>query len=169
MVYWVKGHTRHAVLPLWPCRNFLNSSAHLLSGWWQSDGIPVKKLQDGDYFLRASMQLVIILKNGLTGPPLIYSSPRPSLLFCSGFLGATAPHALTSSAAPNAVLNSLNSSMSPLQTPTPSNPTPSPSLWPSSLTSTQGILIRLLMCVFLKRKRNSFYMERACADTPSNV
>uniref|UniRef100_A0A8C4EN35 BicC family RNA binding protein 1 n=1 Tax=Dicentrarchus labrax TaxID=13489 RepID=A0A8C4EN35_DICLA len=52
-----------------------------------------------------------------------------------GFLGATAAHSLTNSAAPNAVLNSLNSSMSPLQTPSPSTPTPSPSLWPSSLTS----------------------------------
>uniref|UniRef100_A0A3Q1BWG7 SAM domain-containing protein n=1 Tax=Amphiprion ocellaris TaxID=80972 RepID=A0A3Q1BWG7_AMPOC len=52
-----------------------------------------------------------------------------------GFLGATAPHSLPNSAAPNAVLNSLNSSMSPLQTPSPSTPTPSPSLWPSSLTS----------------------------------
>uniref|UniRef100_A0A665VCN4 SAM domain-containing protein n=1 Tax=Echeneis naucrates TaxID=173247 RepID=A0A665VCN4_ECHNA len=52
-----------------------------------------------------------------------------------GFLGATAPHSLTNSAAPNAVLNSLNSSTSPLQTQSPSTPTPSPSLWPSSLTS----------------------------------
>uniref|UniRef100_A0A7N8XDU7 BicC family RNA binding protein 1 n=1 Tax=Mastacembelus armatus TaxID=205130 RepID=A0A7N8XDU7_9TELE len=52
-----------------------------------------------------------------------------------GFLGATAPHSLASSTAPNAVLNSLNSSMSPLQTPSPSTPTPSPSLWPSSITS----------------------------------
>uniref|UniRef100_I3IVZ9 BicC family RNA binding protein 1 n=1 Tax=Oreochromis niloticus TaxID=8128 RepID=I3IVZ9_ORENI len=52
-----------------------------------------------------------------------------------GFLGATASHSLPNSAAPNAVLNSLNSSMSPLQTPSPSNPTPSASLWPSSLTS----------------------------------
>uniref|UniRef100_A0A671YZP5 BicC family RNA binding protein 1 n=1 Tax=Sparus aurata TaxID=8175 RepID=A0A671YZP5_SPAAU len=52
-----------------------------------------------------------------------------------GFLGATAAHSLANSAAPNAVLNSLNSSMSPLQTPSPSTPAPSPSLWPSSLTS----------------------------------
>uniref|UniRef100_A0A3Q3MVG4 BicC family RNA binding protein 1 n=1 Tax=Mastacembelus armatus TaxID=205130 RepID=A0A3Q3MVG4_9TELE len=50
-----------------------------------------------------------------------------------GFLGATAPHSLASSTAPNAVLNSLNSSMSPLQTPSPSTPTPSPSLWPRQI------------------------------------
>ncbi|XP_041803156.1 protein bicaudal C homolog 1-like [Chelmon rostratus] len=62
-----------------------------------------------------------------------------------GFLGATAPHSLTNSAAPNAVLNSLNSSMSPLQTPSPSTPTPSPSLWPSSLTSTQGFSSQLML------------------------
>ncbi|KAK2824452.1 hypothetical protein Q5P01_021627 [Channa striata] len=62
-----------------------------------------------------------------------------------GFLGATAPHSLTSSAAPNAVLNSLNSSMSPLQTPSPSTPTPPPSLWPSSLTGTQGFSSPLLL------------------------
>lgn len=52
----------------------------------------------------------------------------------SGFLGAAAPHSLNS--APNAVLNSLNSAISPLHT--PSNPTPPGSLWPSSLASTQG-------------------------------
>ncbi|TKS85776.1 Protein bicaudal C -like protein 1-B [Collichthys lucidus] len=62
-----------------------------------------------------------------------------------GFLGATAPHSLTNTAAPNAVLNSLNSSMSPLQTPSPSTPTPSPSLWPSSLTSTQGFSSQLML------------------------
>ncbi|XP_022619462.1 protein bicaudal C homolog 1 [Seriola dumerili] len=62
-----------------------------------------------------------------------------------GFLGATAAHSLTTSAAPNAVLNSLNSSMSPLQTPSPSTPTPSPSLWPSSLTSTQGFSSPLML------------------------
>ncbi|XP_074532178.1 protein bicaudal C homolog 1 [Halichoeres trimaculatus] len=60
-----------------------------------------------------------------------------------GFLGAAAPHSLTNSAAPNAVLNSLNSSMSPLQTPSPSTPTPS--LWPSSLTSTQGFSSQLML------------------------
>lgn len=69
----------------------------------------------------------------------LFPHPPPSSLLRLGFLGATAPHTLTSSAAPNAVLNSLNSSMSPLQTPSPSNPAPSPSLWPSALTSTQGI------------------------------
>ncbi|XP_026165883.1 protein bicaudal C homolog 1 isoform X3 [Mastacembelus armatus] len=62
-----------------------------------------------------------------------------------GFLGATAPHSLASSTAPNAVLNSLNSSMSPLQTPSPSTPTPSPSLWPSSITSTQGFTSPLML------------------------
>ncbi|XP_069000579.1 protein bicaudal C homolog 1-like [Embiotoca jacksoni] len=56
-----------------------------------------------------------------------------------GFLGATAPHSLPNSAAPNAVLNSLNSSMSP------STPAPSPSLWPSSLTSTQGFSSQLML------------------------
>ncbi|KAF7662241.1 hypothetical protein LDENG_00241290 [Lucifuga dentata] len=62
-----------------------------------------------------------------------------------GFLGATAPHSLSNSTAPNSVLNSLNSSMSPLQTPSPSTPTPSPSLWPSSLTSTQGFSSQLML------------------------
>uniref|UniRef100_A0A3P8V413 BicC family RNA binding protein 1 n=1 Tax=Cynoglossus semilaevis TaxID=244447 RepID=A0A3P8V413_CYNSE len=62
-----------------------------------------------------------------------------------GFLGAAAPHSLTTSAAPNAVLNSLNSSMSPLQTPSPSTPTASPSLWPSSLTGTQGFSSPLML------------------------
>ncbi|CAN9499669.1 unnamed protein product [Ophioblennius macclurei] len=62
-----------------------------------------------------------------------------------GFLGATAPHSLPNSAAPNAVLNSLNSSMSPLQTPSPSTPTPTPSLWPSSLTGTQGFSSQLML------------------------
>uniref|UniRef100_A0A671YZR3 BicC family RNA binding protein 1 n=1 Tax=Sparus aurata TaxID=8175 RepID=A0A671YZR3_SPAAU len=62
-----------------------------------------------------------------------------------GFLGATAAHSLANSAAPNAVLNSLNSSMSPLQTPSPSTPAPSPSLWPSSLTSTQGFSSQLML------------------------
>uniref|UniRef100_A0A3Q3KF60 SAM domain-containing protein n=1 Tax=Monopterus albus TaxID=43700 RepID=A0A3Q3KF60_MONAL len=62
-----------------------------------------------------------------------------------GFLGATAPYSLANSAAPNAVLNSLNTSMSPLQTPSPSAPTPSPSLWPSSLTSTQGFSSPLML------------------------
>ncbi|XP_055358474.1 protein bicaudal C homolog 1-like isoform X2 [Betta splendens] len=62
-----------------------------------------------------------------------------------GFLGATAPHSLASSSAPNTVLNSLNSSMSPLQTPSPSTPTPPPSLWPSSLTSTQGFSSSLML------------------------
>lgn len=62
-----------------------------------------------------------------------------------GFLSATTPHSLPNSAAPNAVLNSLNSSMSPLQTPSPSTPTPTPSLWPSSLTSTQGFSSQLML------------------------
>lgn len=56
---------------------------------------------------------------------------------CSGFLGAAASHSLNS-APPNAVLNSLNSAMSPLHTPSPSNPTAPASLWPSSLATTQG-------------------------------
>lgn len=71
-----------------------------------------------------------------TSPSLCRLLPRPALR--SGFLGATAAHALANSAAPNAILNSLNSSMSPLQTQSPSNAAPSPSLWPSALTSTQG-------------------------------
>ncbi|KAM8860190.1 protein bicaudal C homolog 1-B isoform 2-T2 [Spinachia spinachia] len=62
-----------------------------------------------------------------------------------GFLGATAAHSLSNSAAPNAVLNSLNSSMSPLQGTGLSGPPPSPSLWPSSLTSTPGFSSQLLL------------------------
>ncbi|KAK5854231.1 hypothetical protein PBY51_015320, partial [Eleginops maclovinus] len=61
-----------------------------------------------------------------------------------GFLGAAA-HSLANSAVPNAVLNRLNSSMSPLQPPSPSTPTHSPSLWPSSLTSTQGFSSQLML------------------------
>ncbi|CAG10078.1 unnamed protein product [Tetraodon nigroviridis] len=53
-----------------------------------------------------------------------------------GFLGAAASPGLNS--APNAVLNSLNSAMSPLHTPSPSNPTAPASLWPSSLAGAQG-------------------------------
>uniref|UniRef100_A0A3Q2FYB9 BicC family RNA binding protein 1a n=1 Tax=Cyprinodon variegatus TaxID=28743 RepID=A0A3Q2FYB9_CYPVA len=41
-----------------------------------------------------------------------------------GFLGATAPHSLPTSPTPNTVLNSLNSALSPLQTPNPNTPTP---------------------------------------------
>ncbi|XP_055783078.1 protein bicaudal C homolog 1-A-like isoform X2 [Salvelinus fontinalis] len=62
-----------------------------------------------------------------------------------GFLGASVPHSLSSSPAPNSVLNSLNSSMSPMQNPIPSTPSPSSSLWPSSLTSTQGFSSQLMM------------------------
>ncbi|XP_055018615.1 protein bicaudal C homolog 1 [Boleophthalmus pectinirostris] len=60
-----------------------------------------------------------------------------------GFLSAAAPHSLSSS--PNAVLNSLNSSMSPLQTPSPTTPVHSPSMWPSSLTSTQAFSSQLML------------------------
>uniref|UniRef100_A0A8C7WE54 BicC family RNA binding protein 1 n=1 Tax=Oncorhynchus mykiss TaxID=8022 RepID=A0A8C7WE54_ONCMY len=60
-------------------------------------------------------------------------------------LGASVPHSLSSSPAPNSVLNSLNSSMSPMQNPSPSTPSPSSSLWPSSLTSTQGFSSQLMM------------------------
>uniref|UniRef100_A0A8C8E1I8 BicC family RNA binding protein 1a n=1 Tax=Oryzias sinensis TaxID=183150 RepID=A0A8C8E1I8_9TELE len=48
-------------------------------------------------------------------------------------LGNDTPHSMANSAIPNAVLNSLNSSLSP------SNPPPSPSLWASSLTGTQSL------------------------------
>uniref|UniRef100_A0A674EIT2 BicC family RNA binding protein 1 n=1 Tax=Salmo trutta TaxID=8032 RepID=A0A674EIT2_SALTR len=56
-------------------------------------------------------------------------------------LGASVPHSLSSSPAPNSVLNSLNSSMSPMQNPSPSTPSPSSSLWPSSLTSFSSQLV----------------------------
>ncbi|MEQ2296096.1 Protein bicaudal C 1, partial [Ameca splendens] len=62
-----------------------------------------------------------------------------------GFLGATASHSLPTSATPNTVLNSLNSALSPLQTPSPNTPTPSPSMWPSSLTSTQSFTSQLVL------------------------
>ncbi|KAL0964503.1 hypothetical protein UPYG_G00324730 [Umbra pygmaea] len=58
-----------------------------------------------------------------------------------GLLGTSAPHSLSSSPGPNSILNSLNSSMSPVKNPSP----PSPSLWPSSLTSTQGFTSQLMM------------------------
>uniref|UniRef100_A0A8C6PXZ4 BicC family RNA binding protein 1 n=1 Tax=Nothobranchius furzeri TaxID=105023 RepID=A0A8C6PXZ4_NOTFU len=60
-------------------------------------------------------------------------------------LGASAPHSLSNSVAPNAILNRLNSTLSPLQTPSPSTPTPPPSLWPSSLTSTQNFSSQLML------------------------
>ncbi|XP_037553493.1 protein bicaudal C homolog 1 [Nematolebias whitei] len=62
-----------------------------------------------------------------------------------GFLGATAPHSLPNSSAPNALLNSLNSTLSPLPTPSPSTPAPPPSLWPSSLTNTQSFSSQLML------------------------
>ncbi|CAB1343736.1 unnamed protein product [Coregonus sp. 'balchen'] len=68
-----------------------------------------------------------------------------TVVWCQCLLGASAPHSLSSSPAPNSVLNSLNSSMSPMQNPSPSTPSPSPSLWPSSLTSTQGFSSQLMM------------------------
>ncbi|XP_077470152.1 protein bicaudal C homolog 1-like [Stigmatopora argus] len=58
-----------------------------------------------------------------------------------GFLGATASHSLANSATPNAVLNTLNSSISPLQAPN----APTSSLWPSSLTSTQAFASQLML------------------------
>lgn len=57
-----------------------------------------------------------------------------------GFLGATPSHSITTSPIPNTVLNSLNSSMSPLQAASPTTPTPSPSLWPTSGYSSQLML-----------------------------
>ncbi|XP_051815697.1 protein bicaudal C homolog 1 isoform X2 [Acanthochromis polyacanthus] len=84
-----------------------------------------------------------------------------------GFLGATAPHSLPNSAAPNAVLNSLNSSMSPLQTPSPSTPTPSPSLWPSSLTSTQGFSSQLMLHPATQATLSSILLQGYTQSTPS--
>ncbi|PWA25838.1 hypothetical protein CCH79_00001796, partial [Gambusia affinis] len=75
-----------------------------------------------------------------------------------GFLGATAPHSLPASATPNTVLNSLNSALSPLQTPSPSTPTPAPSMWPSSLTSTQSLYTEQL----LKTLLSSLSFVRTC-------
>uniref|UniRef100_A0A3B3U581 BicC family RNA binding protein 1 n=1 Tax=Poecilia latipinna TaxID=48699 RepID=A0A3B3U581_9TELE len=64
-----------------------------------------------------------------------------------GFLGATATHSLPASATPNTVLNSLNSALSPLQTPSPSTPTPAPSMWPSgcALSFVAGFTSQLVM------------------------
>ncbi|XP_061767720.1 protein bicaudal C homolog 1-like isoform X2 [Nerophis ophidion] len=58
-----------------------------------------------------------------------------------GFLGATTSHSLANSATPNAVLNTLNSSMSPLQAPS----APTPSLWSSSLSSSQAFSSQLML------------------------
>ncbi|XP_034755028.1 protein bicaudal C homolog 1-like isoform X1 [Etheostoma cragini] len=87
-----------------------------------------------------------------------------------GFLGATAAHSLTNSAAPNAVLNSLNSSMSPLQNQSPSTPTPSPSLWPSSLTSTKGFSSQLMLLPATQATLSSILMSSVhgyTQNTPS--
>ncbi|KAL3050503.1 hypothetical protein OYC64_012518 [Pagothenia borchgrevinki] len=75
-----------------------------------------------------------------------------------GFLGAAA-HSLANSGAPNALLNSLNSSMSPLQPPSPSTPTHSPSLWPSSLTSTQGFSAQLMLHPAAQATLNSILLS----------
>ncbi|XP_034093949.1 protein bicaudal C homolog 1-like isoform X3 [Gymnodraco acuticeps] len=75
-----------------------------------------------------------------------------------GFLGAAA-HSLANSGAPNALLNSLNSSMSPLQPPSPSTPTHSPSLWPSSLTSTQGFSSQLMLHPAAQATLNSILLS----------
>lgn len=105
----------------------------LLLRWWQFYRNPFKELRDKAYFLKKKKMAVWF---GRTVANFLIFCPFIS--FCLGFLGATAPHTLTNSAGPNTILNSLNSSMSPLQTPSPSNPTPSASLWPSSLANTQG-------------------------------
>ncbi|XP_032409565.1 protein bicaudal C homolog 1 [Xiphophorus hellerii] len=76
-----------------------------------------------------------------------------------GFLGATAPHSLPASATPNTVLNSLNSALSPLQTPSPSTPTPAPSMWPSSLTSTQSFASQLVLHPAAQATLNSILMS----------
>ncbi|CAL8254942.1 unnamed protein product [Lota lota] len=60
-----------------------------------------------------------------------------------GLLGAAVSHSMNSSPAPNSVLNGLNSSMGPLQT--ASTPSGAASLWPSSLTSSQGFSSQLLL------------------------
>uniref|UniRef100_A0A7N8YAT7 BicC family RNA binding protein 1 n=1 Tax=Mastacembelus armatus TaxID=205130 RepID=A0A7N8YAT7_9TELE len=80
-----------------------------------------------------------------TSPSVVLNPGTNAGLGLSSLGNNTAPHSLASSTAPNAVLNSLNSSMSPLQTPSPSTPTPSPSLWPSSITSTQGFTSPLML------------------------
>ncbi|XP_060943204.1 protein bicaudal C homolog 1-like isoform X1 [Limanda limanda] len=83
-----------------------------------------------------------------------------------GFLGAAAAHSLANSAAPNALLNSLNSSMSPLQSPSPSTPTP-PSLWPSSLTSTQGFTSQLMLHQAAQATLNSILLSSVQGYTHS--
>lgn len=85
--------------------------------------------------------------------PVLFSSTS----VYSGFLGTTTPHTLNS-APPNAVLNSLNSAMSPLHH--PSNPTPPGSLWPSALASTQGWTLTTFLSFdfylffYLNKKKN---------------
>ncbi|TNN70581.1 Protein bicaudal C 1-B [Liparis tanakae] len=76
--------------------------------------------------------------------PLVKAAELLLSVFIRCFLGATASHSLNS-AAPNAVLNSLNSSMNPMQSQSPSTPSPTTSLWPSSLTSTHGFSSQLLL------------------------
>uniref|UniRef100_A0A8C5CMB6 BicC family RNA binding protein 1 n=1 Tax=Gadus morhua TaxID=8049 RepID=A0A8C5CMB6_GADMO len=60
-----------------------------------------------------------------------------------GLLGAAVSHSMNSSAAPNSVLNGLNASMGPLQS--ASTPSNAASLWPSSLTGSQGFSSQLLL------------------------
>lgn len=85
------------------------------------------------------MSLVCWQFSGTGGgaPPWRTEGFSSSASASSGFLGAAASPGLNS-APPNAVLNSLNSAMSPLHTPSPSNPTAPASLWPSSLAGAQG-------------------------------
>ncbi|XP_046885233.1 protein bicaudal C homolog 1-B-like isoform X2 [Hypomesus transpacificus] len=74
-----------------------------------------------------------------------------------GLLGASVPHSLSSSPLPNSVLNSLNSSRSALQS--PSAPSPSPSLWASSLSASQAFSSSLLMHPVAQATLNSILMS----------
>lgn len=57
------------------------------------------------------------------------------IIVLTGLLGPTALSVNTSTA-PNSLLNALNSSVSPLQS--PSSGTPSPTLWATSLANTSA-------------------------------
>uniref|UniRef100_A0A8C6TAM9 BicC family RNA binding protein 1a n=1 Tax=Neogobius melanostomus TaxID=47308 RepID=A0A8C6TAM9_9GOBI len=121
-----------------------------------SKSVIVKSVERNAVNMYEARKFILRLESSVTPA---HNGPSPSLIcpvgldiLASAGLGlsnlgkyAAAPHSLSSSATHNAVLNSLNTSLSPLQTPSPTTPVPSPSLWPSSLTSTQAFSSQLML------------------------
>lgn len=159
MVYWLKGHTRHAVLPLWPCRDFQNSSAHLPSGSWESDGIPVKKAGRLKLFSEGLSAACDYLEKwpDRTTADLFISLPFLAVLLrFPGCDSSPCPHQLCR---PQRCPQQPQLLYEPPTDPNSQQPHSLP--LPLAQFSDQHpryFDLSLLMCVFLKRKWNSFYM-----------